>query len=195
MPSGDAPPLAEPPRPGRVGAAELYLTHAPFVRRFLARLGVTSADLDDLTQEVFVIAHRQGGYEPGPARPTTWLAEIALRLAFAHRRVARRRAEGELPEDAASPAPDPLDVLAAHESLARVERALATLDLVHRAVFVLFEIEGESCESIATALGVPVGTVHSRLHYARRTFRKAYDRLSVTRRPAFGTGEGRGATP
>jgi RNA polymerase sigma-70 factor (ECF subfamily) len=41
-------------------------------------------------------------------------------------------------------------------------------------VFVLFELEGEPCASIATALGIPTGTVYSRLHHARRRFLEAW---------------------
>jgi RNA polymerase sigma-70 factor (ECF subfamily) len=46
------------------------------------------------------------------------------------------------------------------------------MDAGHRAVFILFELEGESCESIAAGLEVPIGTVYSRLHAARRAFRE-----------------------
>jgi RNA polymerase sigma-70 factor (ECF subfamily) len=67
-----------------------------------------------------------------------------------------------------------------------VGRALETLSLEHRAVFILFEMEEESCESIADGLGIPIGTVYSRLHAARDRFRKAYGRL--TPEPAQATG-------
>lgn len=159
-------------------AAALYRAHARFVATFLARLGAPGAELDDLVQEVFLTAHRRGGHRAGPARPTTWLAEIALRV-FSNARRARRRKPAEGDDEAAALVPaadDPFEAAATSESLRRVERALATLDLDHRAVFVLFELEGESCEDIAAGLGVPVGTVYSRLHNARRRFQKAYER-------------------
>jgi RNA polymerase sigma-70 factor (ECF subfamily) len=53
---------------------------------------------------------------------------------------------------------------------------LDALDLDKRAVFVMFEIEGMGCEEIASVLGIPVGTVYSRLHVARRDFEKALAR-------------------
>jgi RNA polymerase sigma-70 factor (ECF subfamily) len=53
------------------------------------------------------------------------------------------------------------------------------MDPPHRACFILFELEGESCESIAAGLNVPVGTVHSRLHAARRAFRKSAARSEL----------------
>jgi RNA polymerase sigma-70 factor (ECF subfamily) len=137
--------------------------------------------MEDLVQEVFLVAHRRGGFVPGPARPTTWLAEIALRV-WANARRARKRKPEQLTgsdiEDHAGRTPTPEDEAATRTALERVQRCLEVLDDDHRAVFVLFELHGESCDDIAAALGVPVGTVHSRLYYARRRFRAAWDRLS-----------------
>jgi RNA polymerase sigma-70 factor (ECF subfamily) len=161
------------------GAAELFREHAAFVARFLVRLGVARDDVEDLVQEVFLTAHRRGGFVPGPAKATTWLAEIALRVASTAKRTRRRkpRHPSEGVDEAPAPAANPVDQAAAREALARVERALGDMDLDKRSVFVLFEIEGEPCESIAAGLGVPVGTVYSRLHAARRQFVDAYRKL------------------
>lgn len=162
-------------------AATLFRDHAQFVARFLTRQGVMERDVDDLVQEVFLTAHRRGGFAPGPARPTTWLAEIAVRVASTARRTRRRRPEE--PDDEAVGAvvggADPARTAEARQSLDRVQRALDQLDDEKRAVFVLFELEGEGCDSIAAGLGVPTGTVYSRLHAARRAFREAYAALTA----------------
>src|ERR1043166_4212655 len=63
-------------------AASLFRAHAAFVASFLFRLGLEPNEIDDAVQEVFLIAHRQGGYQPGPAQPRTWLAAIAIRVAM-----------------------------------------------------------------------------------------------------------------
>lgn len=63
------------------------------------------------------------------------------------------------------------------EALRRVQQALEVLDEAKRAVFILFELEGESCESIAAGLNIPVGTVYSRLHKARKLFMEVHGRL------------------
>jgi RNA polymerase sigma-70 factor, ECF subfamily len=163
----------------RVGAAELFRRHAGFVARFLAQLGVRPQEIDDAVQEVFLAAHRRGGYLEGPARPTTWLAEIALRVVQTRRRTARRRPEGPGEVDASDEAiapSGPFEAMVEAEARARVARALDALDLEHRAVFVLFELDGEPCDAIAASLGVPVGTVYSRLHKARQRFKDAYER-------------------
>ena len=169
---------------GTLDGAALFRAHGSFVAGFLCRLGVDRSDLHDAVQEVFLIAHRCGGFTVGQAQPTTWLAEIALRVVSGQRRTLRRRAKRE-----SVAAPDeadlatPFDALASHELRNRIDQALDTLSLEHRTVFILFEIEEESCESIAAGLGVPIGTVYSRLHAARDRFRKAYERLTTDAAP------------
>ena len=166
-------------------ATELFRCHAPFVARFLVRLGVQPQDVDDLVQEVFVVAHRHGGYVAGPARPTTWLASIAVGVTSAQRRTRRRRPE-HLTNEAglrhAAPGANPAEAAETAQALRRVQTAIDAIDPERRAVFILFELEGESCDQIASGLGIPLGTVHSRLHTARREFTAAMDRLRAAER-------------
>jgi RNA polymerase sigma-70 factor (ECF subfamily) len=162
----------------RIDASSLFRAHAPFVAGFLSRLGVDRADLDDAVQEVFLVVHRKGGYVEGTARPQTWLAEIALRVASQLRRTRRRRPPAvDLPAEGEDPR-TPFEALDAAESLGRVQQAIDALTLEQGAVFILYEIEGESCESIAAGLAIPIGTVYSRLHAARRSFLRTYERLA-----------------
>jgi RNA polymerase sigma-70 factor (ECF subfamily) len=170
------------PVEGLIDAEALFRAHAPFVAAFLQRLGTPKAEVDDLVQEVFVVAHRKGGYVPGAGKPRTWLAAIALRVSRAGHRSRGRRREGvdEQALDAAvSTVRDPAEALEVRNSLQRVQQALDSLDLEHRAAFVLYEIEGEPCETIASSFGVPVGTIYSRLHHARRRFLEAYAVLTA----------------
>lgn len=181
---------SEPARESELLDAEtLFRRHAQFVAGFVARLGFRGQDVDDIVQEVFLVAHRRGGYSPGPARPTTWLAEIAVRTAMSHRRTTKRTSL--LPEPEAAdrvPASEagPAARAQSRESLALAYRALETLDIERRSVFILYEIEGESCDAIAAAMGIPTGTVYSRLHTARKEFLQAYARLSADRIHPFG---------
>jgi RNA polymerase sigma-70 factor (ECF subfamily) len=156
-----------------VDTSTLFRRHAQFVAGFLSRLGVEAADVKDVVQEVFVIVHEKGGYRAGPARPTTWLAEIGIRVAAAYR---RKRAKRERP----APAKSSLDGSAfasmdEAQMFARVERALTELPENDRVVFVLFELEGEPCGSIAAALGVSVNTIYGRLHAARTSFKSSLE--------------------
>jgi len=162
-------------------AEALYRAHADFVARFLLRLGASGQDVPDLLQEVFLVAHRRGGFTVGRAKPTTWLAEISFRV-FSDRRKKIRRtledADTETVTVAPSPRSSPSERVEKREALARVQTALDTLTPEKRAVFILYELEGESCDHIASGLGIPVGTVYSRLHSARRDFARAHARLS-----------------
>lgn len=164
----------------RIDAAALYRAHAPYVARLLARLGTDANEMEDLVQEVFVVAHRRGGFAPGAAKATTWLAEIAFRVHANARRARARRLEPEADVDDAGSSQDaashPERALEAVQRRARVRRCLSALDEEHRLALVLFEIEGHDCAEIAAVLGVPVGTVYSRLHAARRRFESAWRR-------------------
>lgn len=160
-----------------IGAEALFREHARFVASFLRHMGTSESDLDDSLQDVFVLAHRKGGYLPGPAAPRTWLASLAIRVGLARRRARARRPQAlEVPETLADEARGPAERLEARRSLQRVQAALEHLSVEQRTAFILYEIEGESCESIAAMWEVPVGTVYSRLHHARKRFLEMYSR-------------------
>jgi RNA polymerase sigma-70 factor, ECF subfamily len=176
--------------PTPIDAGDLFREHAQFVAGFLTRLGAARAELDDLVQEVFLVAHRRGGYVHGAARPTTWLAEISLRVVSTARRTRRRRPE--TPDDdalreIAAPGSGPDRAAEIAQALTRVQSALDTIPVERRAIFVLFELEGEPCDAIAAALGVPVKTVYSRLHTARSEFTEAHAKLERSRGVSVGT--------
>ncbi|HKP64779.1 MAG TPA: sigma-70 family RNA polymerase sigma factor [Polyangiales bacterium] len=161
---------------GHLDAEALFRAHAPFIGSFLHRLGIHATEVEDLLQEVFIVAHRKGGYLPGPATPRSWLAAIAVRVAQAGRRARHRRepAAGAVVDLLKATGADPAQRLDVRRSMERVQRALDGMPFEQRAAFVLFEIEGESCEEIARVLEVPLGTIYSRLHHARRRFASAY---------------------
>lgn len=154
-------------------SAELYRRHAPFVAKFILRMGVPRADLDDMMQEVFLIAHRNGGYDPGPAKPTTYLANIAYRIVYTERRKRKVRSfveSNDAQVSAAGGKGDPEHTAAHNEHMKRLQHALDGLDEDKRAVFVLAELQGETVASIAAGMGIPVDTAYSRLRAARKLF-------------------------
>lgn len=162
---------------------ELFRAHAPFVGRFFGTLGVAFGEIDDLVQETFLVVHRKGGFVAGDASPRTYLAAVAVRVASSHRRRAKQWARPVEDQDGIAAGRPDLDAETA-ESLALVRRALERLTEEKQAVFILFELEGETCESLAAAFGVPVGTIYSRLHHARREFFAEFERLTHQRKRA-----------
>ncbi|MDB4937752.1 MAG: polymerase sigma factor RpoE [Labilithrix sp.] len=160
----------------------IYQANADFVWRSLQRLGIRDADLDDVLQEVFVVVHQRLHTFDGSAKMTTWLFGICLRVASAYRRRGFRRNEtcvAEPPEPTDRVSASPEHDLAAAESRRRLDMLLDELELEKRAVFVMFEVDEMPCEEIAQILGVPIGTVYSRLHSARKSFQKALARMQA----------------
>jgi len=149
----------------------IYREHARFVWLSLQRLGIHPSDLDDVAQDVFMIVHRRIGTFDRRARVSTWLFGICMRVAANYRRRRRWTREvlaGGCDDDrpAALDAAD--DILVRREQREIAERALNRLEVAKRATFVMFELESLSCLEIAEVMNVPVGTVYSRLHSARR---------------------------
>ncbi len=166
--------------PATLTVTDVYQQHADFVWRSLQHLGIGASDLEDITQEVFVVVHRKLSTFNGSSQITTWLFGICLRVADRHRRRAYFRFEQRTPDP-----PERVDKNTPEDGAAERERqqllavALEKLSLAQRAVFVLFEIEGHSCAEIAELLAVPVGTVHSRLHAARKEVLRALSRANA----------------
>lgn len=166
---------------GKLSSADLFRQYAPFVASFLLRMGMSRADLDDVMQEVFLVAHRLGGYTPGPAKPTTYLASIAVRAATTHRRKHKVRSFVRPNDELVSGAPgelqSPEGAFEAQRKMRLLQAALERLDDDKRAVFVMAEINGETVVSIAAGLGIPVDTAYSRLRAARKMFQAAVSEL------------------
>jgi len=148
----------------------------------LLRLTGSAEDAQDLLQEAFLRAYRKLGRFQGESSFYTWLYRLTVNLALSHRR--RRNpslrladlpsSEDEGSYDPASEADqsDPSLPAEQAERDALVHRALDALAPDHRAVVVMKEFDGLRYEEIAAHLGVPVGTVRSRLHRARRELRE-----------------------
>ena len=153
----------------------LYERYADDVFRYLARrLGDGLAH--DLTAETFRIAiQRASSFDPTVGHPRAWLYGIASNLVRGHWRTEQRRFRA-MERDARrdpSAASDPLlDVdrrLDASTTLAAVLALVADLPPEDRDLLTLFAWEGCSYAEIGEALGIPVGTVRSRLHRIRQT--------------------------
>ncbi len=149
---------------------ELYDRHQAGVRRFVERAASGNADVDDLVHATFLALHRSAASFDASRSVYAWLIGIAARLVHGQRSKGARWARllrGFRPVRPASSA-DPERVLEARQELGRLERALVALSEAKRVVLIMHEIEGLSGEEIATSLEIPVGTVWTRLHHARR---------------------------
>lgn len=150
----------------------LVQRHSSAIWRALLRLGVAPDSVDDATQEVFIVAARRlDQIETG--REVSFLYATAVRIAANQRRSRRTRREESFEEISATLAVTELmpDELLDQKRLRMLlERVLATMPDELREVFVLFELEQLSRSEIAPILGLPAGTVASRLRRSRELF-------------------------
>jgi RNA polymerase sigma-70 factor (ECF subfamily) len=146
-------------------------------------------DARDVTQEVFITALRSMAGFRGDAQLTTWLHRVTVNAALDFVRKRQRREASTVEELGDHPSSDPGPEAAAIESVRarEVHRALGTLAADQRAVIVLCDLEGLDYAEAAESLGVPVGTVKSRLHRARMQLARALGHLR-TSEPAEGGG-------
>lgn len=164
--------------------ATVHAEHAEHVWRSLQRLGIREPDLEDLLQEVFVVVHKRLHTFDWSCSMQAWLFGICKHVARSHRRRAYLRRETTLmtPPESSSEgvSPNPEEAFEAREEGEELSALLQELDSDKRVVLVMFEIEELSCEAIAETLGIPVGTVYSRLHAARKAFERALSRRNAS---------------
>jgi RNA polymerase sigma-70 factor (ECF subfamily) len=170
--------------PGRTAETELALDleKATLRREFEQRIeecgtlafrvarGVVrnATDAEDVAQEAILRSYRRFARLRDPSRFRAWLVRITFRLALDHERSARRREHRETAWTNDQPRPTAEDIAASNEFGRRLQEAMRTLSEKSRLVLLLTSIDGHSLEEVAALLRVPVGTVKSRLHSARK---------------------------
>ena len=169
---------ATPEKAARLSA--MAKEHFDYVWRLLRRLGLSAADADDVSQQAFLVASRRlDDIYIGSER--AFLYRAAVNSAYKHRRSRERRREDELDELALDTTGD----LGAEELVDRrrareiLDGIVETMPMDFRVVFVLYEIDGLSTQQIADVVGIPLGTVASRLRRARVEFENRVARLEA----------------
>ena len=159
---------------------QLVRRHERSVFRLLFRMLGTREEAEDTAQEAFLSLHRHGHRFRREARFSTFLYRVAANAALNRRRslgrarareraLALRHATGS---DLPSSPRDPEDATQGAEVQARVQQALLQLPEELRMAVVLYDIEGQSYKDIGKILGIPEGTVKSRIHRARQGLRE-----------------------
>jgi RNA polymerase sigma-70 factor, ECF subfamily len=159
----------------------IYRQNFAFAWRSLRRLGVPERDLGDATQEVFLVLHRKFQQLDRERSVSGFVYAVCLRVASNRRHSAVQRheqlnREAEPLEGAEQALAADAEAQQLNERRALLAEALDAMSLEQRAVFTLFELEGRTGEEVATILGVPAPTVHSRLRLAREIFRRIIER-------------------
>jgi RNA polymerase sigma-70 factor (ECF subfamily) len=182
-PALGTPPLSESAQPADFTG--IYTACFHVVERWVHALGGPDCEGEDLTQEVFLVVRRKLDRFDG-RNLRGWLYAITARTVSDYRRrawfrhcfVGRREVElDELPRAA----PGPAEECERAEAQRLLYRLLGRMSEKRRTAFVLFELEGYTGEEIAELLGIPVATVWTRLHHARREFLARVAELNAER--------------
>ncbi|MET7403181.1 RNA polymerase sigma factor [Dactylosporangium sp. NPDC005572] len=159
--------------------AVLFDRHYAAIYAYAARrLGPDLAE--DLASETFLVAFdRRDTYDTARADARPWLFGIVSNLVMRHGRAESRRLKLLARAAAEGPVDPPDEVVAGRVDAAvvrgRLAAALARLSLADRDVLLLVAWAGLNQQEAAEALGIPAGTVRSRLHRARQAMRRALD--------------------
>lgn len=172
---------------------DIVVAQHAFIWRTMRRFGVPDGRVDDAVSRVFDVLARRLAEIP-MNKEQAFLLNVCVRVASEFRRAEARRVRLEQPireafaEEEVRSVPSPEDLLDRKQARAALSAALDELTPELRAVLVLHELEQMTMAEIAEALGVPPGTVASRLRRARVEFEDA----AVRTRSRFSTiGEGR----
>lgn len=131
-------------------------------------------DADDLTQQVFLQMFRKLDQFKGQSKLETWLHRLAVNEALQNLRKRKRQNASQLTFD---PLASDSDQIIRQEESHLLDEAISKLEPELRAVLTLKEQQGLSYREIADAVGIPEGTVGSRLNRARRELREALTKL------------------
>ena len=156
---------------------ELFDAELDYIFATLRRLGATRAEIEDLTQEVFVVLHQNWSQidTKSPMRP--YLFGVSFRVYSAH----RRRQKREIPYasvEVEDLGPNPEGVLGRKEASALLFSALGRMPLRRRAVMVMHELDEIPVSEIARHLSISPFSVYARLRKARKELRSAVQRLT-----------------
>lgn len=122
----------------------------------------------DATQEVFLTAFRKAAQFKGDSALGTWIYRIAVNTCYDQLRKQKRRRSEPWPQHLDPSDHSAQDAVDAAAVRPEIQRALAAIPPDFRAAIVLSDIEGMALADVAVVLGVPVGTVKSRVFRGRR---------------------------
>jgi RNA polymerase sigma-70 factor (ECF subfamily) len=179
MPTKDS--IAPIARADSARLSAIFSAQYDFIWRSLRRLGIPEAAADDAAQEVFLVASRKlDRIEPG--RERSFLYGTALRVASDTRRALARHegvhAPPQMLEELCSPL-DPAELTDQKRARELLDKMLLQMPVEIRSVFALFELEGLTMIEIAECVGIPMGTVASRLRRGREKFQQLVGRLQA----------------
>jgi RNA polymerase sigma-70 factor, ECF subfamily len=159
----------------------IYDQHFDFVWRVLRRLGCEQDEVEDAVQDVFLVVHKRLSSFEGRSKMTTWLFSICVNI---QRERARKRAptqplSSEMELATFAEGLDGPAWIERKQEARLLEALLQDIPQPQRTTFIMYELEEMDGPDIAQHLGVPLGTVRSRLRLARESFRAAFNKVKT----------------
>jgi RNA polymerase sigma-70 factor (ECF subfamily) len=159
-------------RGDRLAFTALFERFAPRVKAYVMKLGLDAGSAEEVAQEALLLVWRKAGqYDPERASAAAWIYTIARNLRIDAARRARLAMPMADPADEPAPAPPADAILAAEERRIRVCAALASLPAEQADVVRLSFFDDRPHGDIERKLGIPLGTVKSRLRLAMSRLR------------------------
>ncbi|MFM1816211.1 MAG: hypothetical protein RLZ98_2906 [Pseudomonadota bacterium] len=158
----------------------LFDSFAPRVKAFLIRQGLTAERAEELTQETFITVWRKAPlFQASKGNAVTWIYTIARNMRIDDARRDKRAQLYEVMEEfEPDEPPRPDDIVSGEERAERVRTAMQDLPAEQFEVVQLSFVEGAAHGEIASRLGLPLGTVKSRLRLAMRRLRRSLEDLA-----------------
>jgi len=160
-------------RGDRDAFAELVRRYQNLVAGVAWRYGIRRDDIEDVVSEVMIKVYRNL-HQYRPVYPfSTWLYRLAANhILDLGRRARREHGRTEMPAQVADDAPGPEERVESRERRSLVREALSDIDPRYREAIFLVYVEGKRVDEVARTLGVPEGTVKTRLMRGRDALRK-----------------------
>jgi RNA polymerase sigma-70 factor (ECF subfamily) len=164
----------------RQAFARVFAFYAPRLKTFLSRQGFGASDCDDLIQDTMLAVWRKAGqFDAKAGAVSTWIFTICRNLGIdRRRRLARRLKDDVPPMSDVDPSPSAEGEIISREDETRVHRALDRLPAEQAEVIALSFFSQSPQTEIAKSLGIPLGTVKSRVRLAMNRLRQLLDEPS-----------------
>ena len=172
-PADDLPLVEAILRGDRESFADLVRRYQSLVAGVAWRYGTRRDDIEDVVSEVMIKVYRNLHLYRPEYPFSTWLYRLAANHVLAlGRRARREQGRVEMPAQVADDAPGPADGVETRERSALVRGALSEIDPRYREAIFLVYVEGRKVDEVSRTLGVPEGTVKTRLMRGRDALRK-----------------------
>lgn len=171
--------------PTSTDTARLYRDYAPAVARWASKLTRSSAEAEDVVQEVFLVAHRRLPELPPLRNPAPWLFRITTNVVRHRWRDQRRRIGGRrvpMPETAAT-GPSPLEVLERRRQIDRLERAMESLHADDIRLLWLCDVRCLPTSRVTALTGIKPETLRVRRFRARMQIARRVRELDQPEKP------------